>query len=155
MALLKRRGVSLSAFVRGIVSALCEGQQAMPEARTDHLNQHMDVGDDGVYRPKLINFEISEGRTISVSTYSMSQVNVIGINRAKVTCSARLVDLDTEHMTGQLSQDGQSCNLYVNPSLRKSKSIEIEIEFCQRPHSESEHRLLESLDGIVVEQSES
>lgn len=153
MGLLKRRGVSLSAFVRGIVTALCDAQQAMPQARQNHLNHHMEKGDDNLYRPKTIDVEVSEGRVIRVPTYSLAQVNVIGIRSAKVKCDARLVDLDCEKREGTMASNNECCTFYVNPSLDKRKSIEIEIEFSQRPHAEAEHRLLESLDSMVVEET--
>ena len=154
MAFLKRRGVSLSAFVRGIVTALCDAQQAMPQARQNHLEHHMEKGDDGLYRPKMINVEVAEGRVISVPTYSLAQVNVIGIRSARVKCDARLVDLSCEKREGTMAHNNECCTFFVNPSLDKRKSIEIDIEFTQRPHAEAEHRLLESLDGLVCEESQ-
>lgn len=152
MAILKKAGVSLSAFVRGIVQALCDAQQAMPQARREHFEHHMEKGEDGLYRPKTIDVEVSEGRVISVPTYALAQVNVIGIRSAKVRCDARLVDLRSEKKEDSFAHDGEFCRFQVNPSLDKRKSIEIEIEFSQRAHSEAEHRLLESLDSLVVEQ---
>ena len=154
MPILKRAGVSLSSFVRGIVQALCDGQQAMPQARREHLEHHMELGDDGYYRPKMINVEVSEGRVVSVPTYALSQVNVIGIRSAKVKCDARLVSLKSEKKEGCFAHDGEYCRFLVNPSLDKRKSIEIEIEFSQRPHSEAENRLLESLDSLVCDRME-
>ena len=154
MGILKRRGVSLSAFVRGIVTALCDAQQAMPYARQNHLEHHMEKGEDDLYRPKMIDVEVAEGRVISVPTYALAQVNVIGIRSAKVKCDARLVDLKCEQTNGAMSHHDESCTFFVNPSLDKRKSIEIEIEFSQRPHAEAENRLIEALDSLVCEETE-
>ena len=80
--------------MRGIVKALCDGQQAMPQARREHLEHHMVLGDDGLYRPKMFDVEIEDGRIISVPTYSLAQVNSIGIRSARVKCGARLVGVE-------------------------------------------------------------
>lgn len=154
MGILKKRGVSLSSFVRGIVKALCDGQQAMPQARREHLEHHMIMGEDGLYRPKTFDVEVDQGRVISVPTYSLAQVNSIGIRSARVKCDARLVDVEETEKTDCFAHDGTYCTFRVNPAMEKAKSIEIEIEFSQRAHSEAEHRLIESLDGMVVEQSD-
>ena len=152
--MLGKKGVSLSAFVRGIVKALCDGQQAMPQARREHLEHHMVLGDDGLYRPKMFDVEIEDGRVISVPTYSLAQVNSIGIRSARVKCGARLVGVEETEKTDCFAHDGTFCTFRVNPAMDKAKSIEIEIEFSQRAHSEAEHRLIESLDGMVVEKSD-
>ena len=111
----------------------------------------MVLGDDGLYRPKTFDVEIEEGRVISVPTYSLAQVNSIGIRSAKVRCDARLVDVVETEKKECFAHDGTVCTFRVNPAMDRAKSIEIEIEFSQRSHSEAEHRLIESLDGMVVE----
>ena len=155
MSFLNRGGVSLSAFVRGIVTALCDAQQAMPQARQDHFENHMDKNDNGRYCPKVMEVELEEDRIIRVPTYSTAQVNVIGIKSATVKCDARLVRLECEKREGSMTHKEECCNFYVNPSLDKRKSLEIQIEFVQRPHSEAENRLLEVLDSMVCEESNS
>lgn len=149
----KGRGITLNAFVRGIVKALTDSQQAMPDAREAHLKEHMETSEDGVYRPKTFTVEISEGRQISVPTYSLAQTNVIGIHRAKVSCSARIIDLENSEHKGTLSHGDCCAVFHVDASHTGKDCFNLEIEFIQRNHSESEHRLLEALDGMVVETS--
>ena len=166
MPFFSRKGPSLSEFVRGIVQALTDGQQAIAHSREQHLKHHMDEGDDDVFRPKMIDIELSEGRRISVPEYSMMQVNTIGIHSAKVSCSCRIVDIRSGDDPGDKPQDGQPvkeksgkmsigdkhATFIVQPSSGGRNSFELQINFMQRDPSESENRLVESLDSLVTEQ---
>ena len=155
MPLFKRHGVSLSQFVRGIVKALTDGQQAIPHAREEHLECHMkrETGEDGqeVYKPKTVTVEISEGHRITVPTYTLAQVNTIGISSAKITCSARIVGMEMAEQSGEMNCGECHAVFNVHPSLGSKNSFEMVIEFEQREPSESESRLIESLDSMVVE----
>ena len=88
----KKRAVSLNCFVRGIVQALCDGQQAIPESRESHLMEHMDKTEDGTLTPKTFTIDTGD-KSLEVPTYSFAQVNTIGIHKATVKCSAKLVDI--------------------------------------------------------------
>ena len=154
MGLFKTRGVTLSQLVRGVVKALCDGQQAIPHAREEFLHCHMDtveVDGETLYRPKTITVEIAEGRRVTVPTYSLSQVNTVGISAAKITCSARIVDMETAEECGSMACGDEHAVFEVHPSQGGKNSFEMTIEFQQREPSESEARLVESLDSMVVE----
>ena len=154
MPLFKRRGVTLSQFVRGVVKGLTDGQQAIPHAREELLQCHMEeIEEDGetIYRPKTITIEISEGRRITVPTYTLSQVNCIGISAAKIRCAARIVDMQTAEKCESMTCGDHHAIFEVHPSQGGRNSFEMLIEFQQREPSESESRLIESLDSMVVE----
>lgn len=147
------KGITLNAFIRGIVRALTDAQQAMPDAREDHLKKHMKQADNGTYTPETFTVNIAEGQQVTVPTYAMAQTNVIGIHKARVNCSARIVDLSNDDKKGEMSH-GDCCAIFeVDAALDKRNCFNLEIEFIQRNHSESEHRLLEALDSMVVETS--
>ena len=65
MGLFKPRGVSLSAFVHGIVKALTDGQQALPQSREEQIECHFEKADNGKYKPKTITIELPDGREIN------------------------------------------------------------------------------------------
>ena len=90
----RRRGISLTSFVRGIVKALTDAQQAIPHSREDHLRHHMTVDKEGVLTPKMFTVNMEDGRRINIPTYNFASVNTIGISSATIKCAARIVDLD-------------------------------------------------------------
>ena len=154
MGFFKKKGVSLSQFVRGMVKGLTDGQQAIPHAREEQLNCHMEKSEEdgvSVFRPKMITVELSEGRRIQVPSYTFSQVNTIGIAGAKIKCSARIVDIETAPECGSMTCGKHHAVFTVTPSCDGKETFEMEIEFSQRDPSESESRLIESLDSMVVE----
>ncbi len=160
MTIFKHRGVNLEEFVRGIVKALTGGQQAIPQAREEFLHCHMEeVERDGetVHKPKTFTVQVADNpaRYVTVPTYTMSQVNTIGISSAKIRCSARIVDMETEtkngHVAGHMSCGDRHAVFNVHPSQGSKNSFEMELEFHQREPSESESRLIESLDSVVFE----
>ena len=157
MAFFKKSGVSLSQFVRGIVKALTDGQQAIPHSREEQLNCHMEktVAEDGseIFKPKMISVLLEDGRMIRVPRYTLAQVNTIGIHSARVRCSARIVDMERASDCGSMTCGEHHAIFTVNPTLDGKASFEIEIEFQQREPSESESRMMESLDSLVVEKT--
>ena len=72
MSLFKKSGATLSQFVRGMVKALSDGQQAIPHARDEVLRHHMDEDEDGVLRPIFHTVEIQPGQKIKIPAYSFS-----------------------------------------------------------------------------------
>ena len=156
MALFKRKGVYLSQLVQGIVKALTDGQQAIPHAREEFLRCHMEeIEHDGqtLFKPKTITVEVAEGRRVTVPTYTLAQVNTIGISSARIKCSARIVDMETAEKGGSMTCGDGHAVFTVHPSAGGRSSFEMIIEFQQREPSESESRLIESLDSVVVESS--
>lgn len=154
MPLFKKHGVSLSEFVRGIVKALTDAQQAIPYAREEHLNQHMEENiksGEIFYTPKTIKVDVGENRRIEVPTYNLSQTNTIGIDSACIRCTARIIDMETVQKSGDMSCGEQYAVFSVSPGLQGKNSFEMEIKFQQREPSESESRLIEALDSVVVE----
>ena len=157
MTIFKKQGISLSQFVRGLVKALTDGQQAIPHAREEFFNHHMDVvGEEGQtrYKPKMLTVEISEGRYVTIPTYTLSHVNTIGITAAKIVCSARIVDMQTVEECGDMACGDKHVSFEVHPMRNGRNSFEMTLEFQQREPSESESRLIESLDSMVVESAE-
>ena len=154
MPIFRKRGVSLSQFVRGTVKGLTDGQQAIPHAREEFLECHMEtveVDGEHLYRPKTITIELLEGRRITVPTYTLAQVNTIGIDSASVTCSARIVDLKQAEKCGEMTCGEHHAVFEVMPSSGGKNSFEMTINFQQRDPSESEARLIESLNSLVEE----
>ena len=151
----KRNGVSLSQFVHGIVKALTDGQQAIPHAREEHLEHHMekvtDDDDNTVYKPKTITIQLDENRRMTVPTYTLAQVNTIGISGAKIKCNARIVDLEQAEMCSEMTCGERHAVFTVLPGMSGKHSFEMEIDFQQRKPSESESRLMEGLDSVVSE----
>lgn len=148
-----KRGMTLSSFVRGVVRALTDGQQAIPHSREDHLKHHMELGEDDIYRPKMVDIELPEGQRISLPKYSLMQVNTLGIHSATVSCSCRIVDIGIADKTsGEMSYGDKHALFYVQPSgSGKRDTFEMKINFTQREPSESENKLIESLDRLVEE----
>ena len=154
MGLFSPRGVSLSAFVRGIVKALTDGQQALPQAREEQLDCHMDKDPDtGKLHPKTVTIVLPDGREVTAATYSLQRTNVIGIDRATVSCSARIIDINNSDKCGEMSCGDEIAHFHVSPTKAGGgrSSFEMTIDFKQREPSESEARVMESLDGIVSE----
>ena len=108
------------------------------------------MGEDGVetYTPKMITIKLSKDRFIQVPTYTMAQVNTIGISAARVKCAARIVDMEMGEKCGSMSCGEHHAVFTVNPTLEGKAGFEMEIEFSQRDPSESESRLMESLDSL-------
>ena len=154
MSLFNKKGVTLSQFVRGIVKALTDGQQAIPHARDEILRHHMDEGDDGLFRPKSHTIEVQPGQKIVIPTYSFSQVNTIGIRSAKLQCSARIVGMETETHEGKCSVGDTLATFTVCHSNGGKDSFNMVIEFEQRDPSETEMHLIEALDRLAVVESE-
>ena len=154
MPLFKRRGVTLSELVRGVVKALTDGQQAIPHAREEHLNQHMEeITEDGktIYKPKTITVEVDQNRRVTVPTYNLAQTNTIGIDSARIKCSARIVDIENAQKCGTMACGDRYAVFKVFPGLQGKNSFEMEINFQQKEPSEAESRLIEALDSVVVE----
>ncbi len=154
MGLFKNRGVSLSSFVRGMVKALTDGQQALPQAREEQLDCHMDKDPDtGKLHPKTVTVVLPDGREVTAATYSLCRTNTIGIHRASVSCSARIVDMQEDKGCGDMSCGEHTARFHVSPTVSGGgrSSFEMTIEFEQREPSESEARVMESLDGVVSE----
>ena len=59
--------------------------------------------------------------------------------------------MQTAETCGEMTCGDHHAIFTVNPSQDGKKSFEIEIDFQQREPSESEARLIESLDSVVVE----
>ena len=158
MKVFKDKGVSLSQLVRGLVKSLTDGQQAIPHAREEHLECHMetvtDTDGNKIYKPKIFSVELSNNRSITVPTYTLHQTNTIGISSAKIKCNARILDIETAKKSGEMNCGESHAIFSVHPGLQGKSSFEIEIEFEQREPSESESRLIESLDSMVVESVE-
>ena len=146
--------MSLSALVRGVVKALCDAQQAIPHAREEHLHCHMEQEENGSYTPKTITVNVDDDRRVVVPTYTLSSVNTIGIESATIKCSARIVDMTTAEKCGEMTCGENHAVFEVHPSQGGKSSFEMEIKFQQREPSESESRLVESLDSMVVESVE-
>lgn len=145
---LKKRAVSLDCFIRGIVQALCNGQQAIPQSREDHLMHHMQENADGTLSPKTLTIT-TDDKSLDVTTYALSQVNAIGIHKATIRCSAKLVDVETSDNDGKISHGDQCCTFHVSPSPEGRKTFEMEIEFIQRQHLEAENRIIDLLNNSV------
>ena len=153
MGLFKPRGVSLSAFVHGIVKSLTDGQQALPQAREEQINCHFEKGKDGKHRPKTLTIELPDGREVSAATYSLCRTNCIGIDRAEITCSARIVDMSKGERCGAMHCGEHHAFFNVEPTKAGGgrSSFEMTIYFKQREPSETESRIMETLDGMVTE----
>ena len=152
---LRKTGVSLSEFIKGVVKSLTDGQQAIPHARDQILRHHMDEGDDGIFRPKIHRVEVTPGQIINMATYSFGQVNTIGIKRAKIQCSANIVEMGEYKHEGKCSVGDTVATFVVNPSSTGRESFNMVIEFEQRDPSETEMHLIEALDRVAVVSSES
>ena len=154
MKLLRKTGVSLSEFVKGVVKSLTDGQQAIPHARDEILRHHMEQDDEGVFRPKIHKIEVSPGQIINMPTYSFAQVNTIGIKRIKLHCSANIVEMGEYKHEGKCSVGDTLATFVVNPSSTGRESFNMVIEFEQRTPSETEMHLIEALDRLAVVESE-
>ena len=155
MSLFKRRGVSLSQFVRGMVKSLTDGQQAIPHAREEFLKCHMEQSedDDGIlYKPKLVTVAIDEHRRINLPTYTLAQVNCIGISSATVRCSARIVDMKESESCGEMNCGEHHAVFDVQPAGSGARNcFELTINFEQRDAPESEARLINALETLIEE----
>ena len=151
MSLFKRSGVPLSAFIRGLVKALCDGQQAIPHAREEQLECHMTRHPDGHLIPDVIEVKLHDETLLRVPAYSFSQVNTIGIKAARITCSAQVSDLHECDQCGQMNCGDSQVRFRVNPVAHGGrKSFEIEIDFERREPTEAEQRLVEALDAGIL-----
>ena len=154
MSLFKKSKVTLNQFVRGVVKALTDGQQAIPHARDEVLRHHMDIDDKDIMRPKVHTIEIEPGQVMNMPTYTFSQVNTIGIKGAKIQCSARIVGMESETTEGKCTVGDSHALFNVSPSNGGKDSFSMVIEFEQREPSETEMHLIEALDRSAVVESE-
>ena len=150
MSLFRKSGVSLSQFVRGMVKSMTDGQQAIPHARDEILKEHMIENDEGVLVPKFHTVEIQPGQKMKIPTFSMSQVNTMGITRVKIQCSARIIGMEREETSGTVSVGDSHAMFTVDHSNGGRDSFNMVIEFEQREPSETEMHLIEALDRLAV-----
>ena len=144
----RRRGISLTSFVRGIVKALTDAQQAIPHSREDHLRHHMTVDKEGVLTPKMFTVNMEDGRRINIPTYNFASVNTIGISSATIKCAARIVDLDQTDEVGDMTV-GKHHAIFTVQAGNTKNTFEIEIAFQEKEPSEAGARLMESLDSMI------
>lgn len=143
--------ITLSQFVRGLVKALTDGQQGIPDAREEQLQHHMTTGEDGVMSPESHRVKLSDDEFIDLPTYSFCQVNTIGIKSAKVQCNARIVGLaPNESTSGTMTTGDEEAVFRVTPGNGGKNTITMVIEFESRNPSETEMHLIESLDRQSV-----
>ena len=149
MSIFSRSGVPLAGFIRGIVKALCDAQQAIPHTRDEVLHCHMDTDENGVMHPHTVPVEVSPGNVMNVPTYALSQVNTIGITRAHIRCHARIADLTECDECGTLSCGNSHIKFKVNPAYEGRKSFELELTFEARDPVETEALLVEALNEEI------
>lgn len=150
----EKRGIDLASFVGGIVRALTKGQQSLVKARREQISKHFEENDDGVMVPKVKKFKVGEDQILPVPTFCFSRVNSIGIDAAKITCSAKLVEFKKEDMECELADHDQQVKYIVVPAKNGRGDFEIDIKFGRKTDCEAEDRLNEYLTGLMEVESQ-
>ena len=135
----RKSGVLLSEFVRGVVKALTDAQQALPDARRERFSEHMTETGENEYEANFHTVKISDDESIRLATYSLDQVNTIGITEAEIDCCCKITGMDKE--TGHAI-------FHVQPTNRGRDTFEMRLKFASREPSETEMHLIEALDRI-------
>lgn len=146
----KKKGVDLASFVGGMVRAFTKGQQALPKARREQIEKHFDYDSEAdIYRPKKMVFEVAEGQSVSVPSFLLGLVNPMGIDKAQITCAARIVSVEDSEIDCELADHDSLVKYKVIPARSGRGNFEIRIQFEKKMDCEAENKLAEFLQNTV------
>ena len=144
-----RHGIDLTTFVGGLVRSLTKAQQVLSKARRERIEKHFVKDDDGVFQPVIDKYAIGDNQMLPMPTFCMAQTNAIGIDAARITCAAKLVDFNVEDIDCEFSDHKKQVTYIVQPVKSGRGDFEIEIKFGRKMDCEAEDRLNEYLTGLI------
>ena len=156
----QKNTITGTSYIYSLLKMLTDAQQALSHAREQQIDRHIPKDDNGRRVPRLMEIDLGDGTLKRAATYSLARTNSIGLTRATVTCNPRIIDMEMcEHMEdgedmehGEMSYKGQHAIFHISPNLAGgANSLNMVLEFEQRSPSETEERIMESLDHFSSE----
>ncbi len=152
---MRKNAITGTAYVYSVVKFLTDSQQAMADSRERQMDRHMPIDEESGHRtPKLMRVDLPNGTEVRASSYAISRTHSMGLTKAVVICNPRIVGMemieeDDQCEQGEMSYRGMHAEFFISPSHEGgANSLRMELHFERRDPSESESRILESLDHI-------
>lgn len=142
-----KKKVSLRAFVHGIIDAVNCAQEAIGEHREWFFRQHMIETSENHFEPKKVGINIDENSCVEVPTFALYKTPDLTIKTARVSGSAKIIDMEEFSNGGTVTTTPVSSLFYVRPTKKTDKNaFTLELEFDSMEKAEIEHLLEEKLN---------